>query len=193
MNRLSLCLFLLACSGDKEGSGDDTPPEETASPTDDSGGADGTDTNPPEETGLPSGVTPFEVQISDGTRLTFDASTCQWPGGTTNFRQFWRVADGSHVYVLIIEILGGFAGAGTYTNDSSTARVRLQEEAGGSGGYYAADPAQGDTVSITIDSISDETWEAWGSATVSSLHSLEGAAVTLTPSTLPVWCPEISH
>lgn len=191
MTRLLLLSLLAACT--KESVSPNQWPDDSATPTDDDTSAPIDDTSQIVDTGLPDGVSPFTLSTSDGHTLTFDTSTCQWPGGTTNFRQFWRVSDHSHVFVLVIEILGGFAGAGTYDNATSNARVRLQEEAGGSGAYYAADAAQGDAVTITIDAISAEDWTGWGSATASGLHSADGAAITLNPSTLPIWCEAISH
>ena len=192
MSRL-LLLALLSAACTKESANPNQWPKDTADPTVDDTGGDTDDTGQIVDTGLPDGVSPFTLSTSDGHSLTFDASTCQWPGWTTNFRQFWRVSDHSHVFVLVIEILGGFAGAGTYDNATSNARIRLQEEAGGSGAYYAADPAQGDTVNITIDAISDVDWTGWGTATASGLHSADGAAITLNPSTLPIWCEAIAH
>ena len=86
-------------------------------------------------------------------------------------------------------MLGTYTGIGSY--DSSTARATLQEEAGGSGLYFTADSNAGDTVDVLIEG--DEDNQIWGSVTLSGMHDISGAAISLDPSTVPIWCPEVTE
>jgi hypothetical protein len=172
----SLLLALAACGG----KGTDTAGTDTGGSTQDSAdtGAD--------STGLPENPAPFDVVVSGAvnTTLTFDLPTCTRNG--QNFRTFWRNSARTHVYVLIAEVMGTFTGEGSYDQDAG-GRVKLQEEAGGTLAYYAADPSQGDTLRIDVPYVLDT--EAAGTFTVSGLHGTDGT-ITVTPTELPIWCPQ---
>lgn len=180
--------LLVACSGDKDsggvgdggggsGGGDD-------SAADDSGG----------ETGLslPDDPTPFTLTVEGDydDALVFDSPTCSWFDGAPSFRAFWRNAAAEHVFVLVADIQGAFTEAGTYDQSMGTVRVKLQEEAGGAGYYFATDTAQGDTATITVEHV-DET-SAWGEFEFSMLHATDGAYVTASPQPVPIWCPTMN-
>jgi hypothetical protein len=139
---------------------------------------------------MPDDPTPLTVTVSGAIdeTLVFDTPTCSHPTGSSNFRVFWRNGSGAHVFVLFAEILGDYTEPGTYNGQDHTARVKLQEEAGGSGYYFAADTAEGDTLTITVDHVDVDG--AWGEFTVSGLHGDEGA-ITLAPATVPIWCTEV--
>ena len=172
---LSLFLALAACGGKDA----DTSTSDTSGATDtqDTGG---------NSMGLPENPAPFDVVVSGAvnTTLTFDQPTCTRQG--QNLRTFWRNAARTHVYVLIAEVMGTFTGEGSYDQDSG-GRVKLQEEAGGTLAYYAADPAQGDTLRIDVPYVLDT--EAAGSFAVSGMHGADGT-ITLAPAELPIWCQQ---
>ena len=67
----------------------------------------------------------------------------------------------------------------------------LPEEAGGSGLYFTSDSSLGDTVDVQIEG--DEDGKIWGNSTIPSLHDGTGAAISLSPSEQPIWCPEVTE
>jgi hypothetical protein len=151
--------------------------------------ADGdTDTDP---TGFPADPSPFEVTVSGaytGT-LSFDQPTCYYPEGSSQLRVFWRNEAQAHVFFLLVELLNGFEGEGSY-DESMGLRARLQEEAGGSGYYFASDSAAGHQVSMEV--FIDEQERIWGEWTATGMNDGAGGSITLEPSTIPIWCPEIN-
>ena len=201
---LSICLSL-ACNG---GSSNDTGSDDGSSGGEGTGQAEGgengegneggSDTGPTSDTDIPDDPSPFTLTVSGAydEDLVFDSPSCTWPYGSANFRVFWRNGNGDHVFVLVAELLGSFEGAGTYNETDHGARVKLQEEAGGSGGYYALDADQGDTTSITVDYAAYDDLEdagiAWGEFTVSGMHDSSGGQVQLSPNTVPIWCPTVN-
>ena len=169
---LSLLLALAACGGkDADSAGTDT------NDTFDTGA---------DSMGFPESPAPFDIVVSGAvnTTLSFDQPTCTHQG--QNLRTFWRNSARTHVYVLVAEVMGTYTGEGSYDQDSG-ARVKLQEEAGGTLAYYAADPAQGDTLQIDVTYAGDT--QASGSFSVSGMHGTDGT-ITLTPSELPIWCEQ---
>lgn len=197
-----LLVSLLACSGK---STDDTSAEtgetaetgesgETAETGESGDSGDSGDTQDTNDTGssvkLPPDPRPLVLHVTgayNGT-LTFDAPTCSWYDGVPNFRTFWRNGSKEHVFVLIAEIIGAFDGPGTYDQTMGTVRVKLQEEAGGSGYYFGTDTTAGDTVSITVDGVNETA--AAGSFTFDELTG-DGGAVQVSPQPVPIWCPEM--
>lgn len=137
---------------------------------------------------LPPDPTPFTITVAGAysADLVFDQPTCQALDGAANFRAFWRNAAREHVFVLVADVLGVYAGPGTYDQTMGHVDVKLQEEAGGSLAYFAS--GEGDDVAITVDNVTDT--QAWGSITVSGLQGDSGA-ITLTPQPIPIWCPEL--
>jgi hypothetical protein len=162
------------------------------------GGEGGEDTGPLGPDDLPPDPGAFTLSVSGAYTgdLLFDTPSCTWPYGSSNFRVFWRNGSGDHVFVLIAELLGPVEGAGTYDETNHSARAKLQEEAGGSASYYAADAAQGDTVSITVEHAEYDDLEdagiAWGEYTLSTMHDSSGGEIQITPTTVPIWCPTIN-
>ncbi len=151
----------------------------------DTGGGDtGSDTLPPDPT-------PFTLTITGAAdlTLTFDESTCTQPMGSANFSQFWRNAEGEHVFVLTLQLLGTFDGARTYTSADDGARVKLQEEAGGELRYFYNDTDRGDSVEATIEHIDEE--QAWGEFSFAGLHDSGGGAIDVSPQPIPIWCPTV--
>ena len=139
-----LALLLVACGGgskDTSSDGDtagDTSVTDTSGDTADSGGGD-----------FPAEPGGFTVQLA-GARtdtLVFDELSCSLNGA--NLRVFWRNAADAHVFVLIAEIMGNYAGPGSY-DEGTGVRMKLQEEAGGTLAYFAADPTAGDSVAVTV-------------------------------------------
>lgn len=137
---------------------------------------------------LPPDPTPFTLTVAGAysADLTFDQPTCQALDGAPNFRAFWRNAAREHVFVLVADVLGVYAGPGTYDQTMGHVDVKLQEEAGGSLAYFAS--GEGDTVSIEVENVTDT--QAWGSITVSGLQGDPGA-ITVSPQPIPIWCPEL--
>lgn len=158
--------------------------------TGDGGDGGGEDSGDGGTSALPPKPDPFTLTVRGGTSLDlyFDTPTCQKPKGGSNFRAFWRDSTGSHVFVLVADLLGTFDGAGTYTTADANATIKLQEEAGGSGAYYATDDDQGDSASITVEAIDEELGIAWGEFEVDGLHSSSAGGITVSPMPVPIWC-----
>jgi hypothetical protein len=184
-----LCLGLIAaCS---KGGGDspaDTDRADDSDVVDTDGGT--TDTN--SDTDLPPDPRPLTIAVHGGYEgsLVFDQPDCTAVTGAPQFRAFWRNGSGAHVFVLIAEVIGPYDGPGEYTQDQSIVRAKLQEEAGGNGNFFATDTTQGDTVTIDVDQVTDT--EAWGSFTVGGMHG-DAGAITIDPTTIPIWCPELNQ
>ncbi|MCK6504183.1 hypothetical protein L6R53_12415 [Myxococcota bacterium] len=193
-------LLLLACNGGDDGDGppgpqgDDTGSGDGGAPDggagDDTGGDGGTSLLPPKPD-------PFTLEVSgaEDLSLRFDTPTCSKPVGSSNFRVFWRDSGGSHVFVLVAELLGSFTGPGTYDTAGAGAKVKLQEEAGGTSTqrYYATDDTQGDSATITVDYLDEEKAEvAWGEFSFTSLHGSSGGPLTATPQPIPIWCDSLN-
>jgi hypothetical protein len=178
---LVLGLAVAMGCGDKDDDDDD----------DDDTGSDDTGSDTGEPDGLPASPLPMTVNVSGALSqsITFDDVDCTHPIGSSNLRIFYRGS--GHVFVLKAEILGDYTGPGTYESGLTNTRVSLQEEAGGSATYFAADADQGDTVSVVIDGHDTEAKEAWGSFSVSGMHDNEGGTATMTPMPLPIWCPAV--
>ena len=173
---------------DDGGGGDDSAaPSDSGSSTGggDTGGGTGGDPG-----GIPADPRPLTVTVTGATSqsLVFDQVTCTHPLNSSNFRIFWRGS--GHVFVLKAEVLGDYTGPGTYSSADTSARASLQEEAGGSGFYFTADAAQGDTVTFTMEAHDVDAAEAWGTFTVTGMHGSDGA-LPLEPSSLPIWCPVV--
>ena len=164
---------------------------------DDSGGLDDTssghtgetaDTSPPE---FPEDPGPLTLTVSGaytGT-LVFDQPSCTWLDTAPNFRAFWRNEAREHVFVLVADILSVFDGPGTYTEADGSVRIKLQEEAGGTGYYFGTDTTAGDTVSITVTGVTEE--HAWGEFSASALHN-SAEEITFSPQPFPIWCPTMN-
>jgi len=156
--------------------------------------ADGDDTagdDPASRADMPPDPAPFSLSLSDGRTLSFDQSSCQHFRGSTNFRAFWRDSARSHQYVLTLQVMQTFSGAGTYENATDRVDVKLQEEAPQTGApTYWTDQELGDLASITVDYIDEDV--AWGQASVSGLREpAGGTAVAINPTVLPIWCADL--
>lgn len=171
-------LLALACKGgDVE---EDSPPESQISSDDSAQHSD-----PLTAEDLPADPSPFTLTLSGAwpTTLVFDQPSCSSPVGSSNLRVFWRGSN--HVVVLVLNILGTYQGAGDYTEAEHGLRVQLQEEAGGSGYYFASEP--GDAINASV--LFDDDNVAWGEYSFSTLHSDSGD-ITISPTTIPIWCSE---
>lgn len=169
-----LLTLLLACSSSEDTAVADTPVDTATS---DSATDSGVETFPD----VPDG---FTIQLA-GARtdaLVFDTPSCSLNG--TSLRTFWRNGAGQHVFVLIAEIMGQYAGPGAY-DATRGVRLKLQEEAGGTLAYFAADSAQGDA--IAVDVTAGDAYRAAGTATVGGMRGTEGS-ITFAPATWPIWC-----
>lgn len=190
--------LLVACTGKADEDDDGRPGtqgDDTGVATDDTGGTAGDGGAPTDQ--LPARPDPFTLRVTGGADLSlhFDTPTCSKPVGSSNFRAFWRDSTGSHVFVLIADLLGSFDDAGTYDTASHGAKVKLQEEAGGTGSYayFATDDTQGDSATITVDFIDEEELEiAWGQFSFTSLHGDSGPALTAAPQPIPIWCDALN-
>jgi hypothetical protein len=191
----ALALVCIGCTSDNksedDGPGDggsaDTAGAEGGGAGEDGGGADGTDSGEPG--GLPASPAPFTLTLAGDLEqeLVFDAPDCSHLEGSTSFRQFWR-GEG-HVFVLIIEMVGTFpeeAAPGSWTA-ADGARVKLQEEAGGSGHYVQSAPDDA-TLVMTLDGFDLDADQVWGEASVGPLSGAETGTVELAPQPLPIWC-----
>jgi len=150
------------------------------------------DTSDSDTTGeLPPDPSPFTLTVSGGpdTTLTFDQPYCNNPTGSSNFTVIWRDSGDSHVFALLVQLLGDFDGAGTYDYSNANPRIKLQEEAGGQKQFYQVDPNQGHTLSVTIDHFDEE--QAWGEFTFSGMDGSFGP-LTVSPQPIPIWCPDVN-
>ena len=91
------------------------------------------------------------------------------------------------VFVLKVEVMGVATGPDTYTSAEHGVRATLQEEAGGTGLYFASGST--DTVEMVVTGLDDDLDQAWGEWTVSSMADPSGGTITITPQPLPIWCP----
>ena len=189
MNGL-IMMGLLGCgTKDAEPASTDSGSDDTAASTADTPDAD--DAGPATREDMPENPAPFTLTLSDGRSLTFDQPSCQHFRGSTNFRAFWRDGARAHNYVLTMQVMQSFDGVGTYESTTGRVDVKLQEEAPQTGApTYWTDGELGDTASLTVAYIDEDV--AWGEASVSGLHDpAGGTAVSVSPSALPVWCPDL--
>ncbi len=191
---------LVACNGTKDEPTDLDGGTDGGADGGTDGGADGgtdggADGGTDGATELPPKPDPFTLQVTGGANLSlrFDTPTCQKPKGANNFRAFWRDSTGSHVFVLIVDLLGSYAGPGEYDADTHGLKVKLQEEAGGTGGfdYYATSTSQGDTATLNIEHLDEELGIAWGELSFDGLHPSSGAGVEVSPMPVPIWCDSL--
>ena len=168
--------LLLACNGTKTDTADTMNPADT-------GVADTAET-------YPENPAPFTISTSGvmSQNLIFDEPSCSSPTGSTNMRMFWRNKNDAHVFVLVTEILGDFDGVGTYTSPEFRANIKLQEEAGGSGLYFASTDASNTVIEYELY----EDQFAFGSAQIDSLEGSDGS-ISITPSSFPLWCDMIER
>ena len=142
---------------------------------------------------MPAKPAPFTVSMSDGNQLEFDMPTCSHYRGSSNFRTFWRKEDRAHVYVLIMEVMGSFAGSGAYSSTEGTVRVKMQQEAGGdgTGSSYNTSDVEDSEVVLTIDHLDEDV--AWGAVSLTAMwNRTQEVQVTVTPTTLPIWCDDLA-
>ena len=196
-----LSLFVVACGAKEEENetvdtaGWPSASQDEPTPLDgDDDGASGTGGDAADGTsGMPDKPVPFTVSLSDGTALEFDLPTCSHYRGSSNFRTFWRKEDRSHVYVLIMEVMGSFDGAGTYSSTAGTVRVKMQQEAGGdgTGSSYNTGDVEDSEVVLTVDHLDEDV--AWGSASLTAMwNRTQEIVVTVAPTTLPIWCEDLA-
>lgn len=177
-----------------------TSPEKESS--DDSGavliadgdsGSGGDSDDGDDDDSMPPNPAPFTINLVHETltqSLNFDLPTCQHFRGSTNFRAFWRDEARTHTYVLTMQIMSTFNGAGTYSSADHRVDFKLLEEAPMTGvPTYFTDSGAGDTTEIDVTYIDEEV--AWGSATINGLHTTDGFSVEMNPTTISIWCPDI--
>lgn len=155
----------------------------------DDGAGDGADGGDPG--GFPADPSPMTVELGGDLvqTLVFDLPTCSHLEGSTSFRQFWRGAD--HRFVLLVEMIGTFPTVdqvGTWTAEDGV-RVKLQEEAGGSGYYFTSDAADPD-LALVIDGFDIDEDHVWGTFSVGALSSDTHGSITLSPQPLVLWCSD---
>ena len=184
------------CASKSSGDADTGVNEEQAGSDDSASGdsgtqASGSDSGDTAAQGLPDNPSPFTLTFSGAldADLVFDAPTCSHPYGSSNLRIFWRNEADAHYYLLNADLLGTFEGPGTYDAKTHGAKVKLQEEAGGSYGYFAT--GDGDLVEITIEGFDEKAEQIWGSFSFSQMQSSAGDAVAATPMPVPIWCDVI--
>lgn len=175
--RLLPVLLAVSCGGKDE-------EQDTSTPLPDDSSEDTGGDFPPDPSPFTLTVTGLGVEE----HLVFDDPTCTSNASASQFRAFWRNEAREHVFVFIAEVLGSYTGPGSWDAASGAARVRLQEEAGGMGAYFAVDTAQGDSATLTVTG--DDGERAWGATEVSGMHS--DVRVTLDPPTIPIWCPTLN-
>ncbi len=185
-------VLLMACSG-KSSSEDTTHSggaSNTTGGTEETTDTDTSDTDIEDTGGFPAQPDAFTVMV-EGTlsqSITFDMPDCSHRTGSTTFRQFWRGQ--GHVFVLLVEMFDTFPGETGAYDASQGVRVRLQEEAGGSGAYF--DSTLGSSsATMTLDGFDTDAGQAWGAFSAGTLGDGAGGSVTLSPDTLPVWCASL--
>jgi len=191
---LALPVLLAGCTptaaadddDDDDVADDDSAGDDDTASDDDTAGDD-------DSQNMPSDPSPFTITFSGSTNeaIVFNYPTCeQYPDPSfVNFRNFWR---GDHNGVLIVEVLGTFAGPGTYDESMGMVRAKLQAESPQGSPYdffYQTDSTQGDTVSITVEYIDADV--AWGTFTIGGMSDGQGGSVTASPAEIPIWCPDV--
>ena len=111
--------------------------------------------------------------------ISFSEHSCS--NNNNQVRSFWRGS--GHVFVLISEIMSNYSGVGEYTTENSTIRIKLQEEAGGSGLFYQS---TNDDMSIDITYDGEE-----GLSGLAITRSLESGTLLLEPTEFYFGCPAI--
>ena len=159
---------------------------------DDDNDDDDDDSATDDDDSMPPDPGPFTLTLTgaDNEAILFDASECLiYPEPSNiNFRTTWRGA--SHNAVLIAEVMGGFAGAGTYTVDAQT-RIKLQSEAGSPYNFfYMVDTGQGDSGTVDVLHADTEAELVWGEFTFTAMHGSNGA-IAVSPLPIPIWCPTL--
>ena len=182
-----------ASQGDDGLAGDDAGGDDAGSGGDDAG-AGGDDAGAGDDgPAIPPDPTPFTLTVAGATdaSIVFNQSTCLiYPRPSwVNFRHFWRGTD--HNAVLIVEVLGVYAGPGTYDESMGMVRAKLQSEAGSPYDFFfQTDAGQGDTLTLVVEN-ADTRHGVWGEATFSSMHDATGGSITVTPQPVPLWCPDL--
>lgn len=146
------------------------------------------------ENEAPEEPAPFTITISgtDNESLVFDSPTCQIPDAAPNVNVYWRNQAGSHKFVLRMMLRNDYdPEVEEYSIANNELSFTLQEEAGGQGRYYVADSTSGDSGTLSLfvyeEIIGEPT--VWGEAVIETMHTPStGASITLSPSTIPVWC-----
>ncbi len=173
--------------------------DDVADDDDDSASGDDDDTtggqDDDDSTSMPDNPAPFTLTLGGGESdaIVFDAAECVlYPSPSNiNFRTTWRGS--AHNAVLIAEVLGGFAGAASYTVDGAQTRVKLQSEAGSPYNfYYQVDVGQGDSGTLDVAHVDAESGLAWGEFTFSGMHGTNGA-ITVSPLPIPLWCDDVQN
>jgi hypothetical protein len=172
--------------------------DDDVSADDDDSAADDDDTTAGDDddsTSMPADPSPFTLTLSGGENesIPFDASECVlYPSPSDiNFRTTWRGT--SHNAVLIAEVMGTFAGAGSYTIDGAQTRVKLQSEAGSPYNFfYQVDVSQEDSGTMDVVHVDGEAGVAWGEFTFSGMHGGNGA-LTVSPLPIPLWCDDVQN
>jgi hypothetical protein len=208
---LALTMFMLSgCSDNGNGSPDvngepdaagddafDASQGDDGEDTGDDGGGDdggGDDASAGDDgPAIPPDPTPFTLTVTGATdaSIVFNQSTCEiYPRPSwINFRHFWRGTD--HNAVLIVEVLGVYAGPGTYDQSMGMVRAKLQSEAGSPYNFFfQTDSAQGDTLTLVVEN-ADIRHGVWGEFSFSSMHDVSGGSITITPQPVPLWCPDL--
>lgn len=183
---LAILVGVGCTADDKESGGDSAATENLTADT-------GTDEGSDDEDAMPPNPGPFTLGLTyDGVTetLNFDLPTCQHFRGSSNFRAFWRDEARTHTYVLTMQVMGTFDGAGTYSSDNHRVDFKLLEEAPRTGApTYYTDSDAGDTAEIEVIYIDEEV--AWGTTTISGLHTTDGYSIEMSPNTVSIWCPDI--
>lgn len=123
--------------------------------------------------------------------LLFDNPTCQIPDAAPNINIYWRNQASSHKFVFRMMLRNDYDPAvSDYNNESNNLSFTLQEEAGGSGRYFATDFAAGDQASLALEVYEEIIGEptVWGNATVATMRNPTDGSITISPSIIPVWC-----
>jgi hypothetical protein len=180
----------VACTATEKDSSEDSGAEGSAAGD---SGSEGDSVDGDDDDSMPPNPGLFTIELVHETltqSLNFDLPTCQHFRGSTNFRAFWRDEARTHTYVLTMQVMSTFNGAGTYSSADHRVDFKLLEEAPMTGvPTYFTDSEAGDATEIDVTYIDEEV--AWGSATITGLHTTDGFSVEMTPSIVSIWCPDI--
>ena len=119
----------VGCTSTEKESSDDSGGSVIA---DGDSGSGGDSTDGDEDDSMPPNPAPFTINLVHEAltqSLSFDLPTCQHFRGSTNFRAFWRDEARTHTYVLTMQIMSTFNGAGTYSSADHRVDFKLLEEA----------------------------------------------------------------
>lgn len=157
--------------------------------TSDTGDTSTTTDTGPTMTQLPPDPTPIALSISgdQSGSFSFTQGDCTHYTGSSDFRERWHDLDTN--WVLTLSITGHYDGVGQY-DQTTGAEVTLAHSVA-LGEYYDSNTG---THTVSADVTFDDGTGVAGQVTVDGLTDVTTSnQITLSPSTVPIWCQSVIH